>query len=126
MTTDNTTKKQKFYRVNGQIKAVIDVYLTSDLDGTPSIAECRHAVLPLAKRNQRNAYVIYDRLLNRIVDGVYYVKLEAVLAIAQHYNEYEHARQDMSPNGAALDLFYPKVNREKTLPVMIYDEEQAQ
>lgn len=98
---------QVIYQVDGQLKAEIDVYLTREKEDAPSIAECRYAVLQV--KNKGNGYVIYDRLLCRIVNGVYYMPLEEVLRCAQLYNEYpEYSPGDMSPNGRALGLFYPK------------------
>jgi hypothetical protein len=42
------------------------------------------------------------------VNGVYYMPLEEVLESARHYNEDPDAPQDMTPNGLALGLKYPK------------------
>lgn len=111
-----TTTDQKFYTVNGQQKAEIDVCLGEENKGDPSIRECRHAVLPID-----NGYVIYDRLLNRIVNGTFYRyregevnpygeagdELEHLLELAQDYNINPRAPQDMAPNGRALGLKYP-------------------
>jgi hypothetical protein len=107
-----TTSDQKLYKIDGRLKAEIDVYITSErtkgeLD-PPSIAACRHAVLQIANGSSEKAYVIYDRLLGRIVNGVYYMPLEEVLESARHYNEDPDAPQDMIPNGLALGLKYPK------------------
>jgi|SRR6266568_4239779 len=99
------TEDQKFYRVDGQLKAEIDVYITHESASNPSIKDCRHAVLPL--KNEGLGYVVYDRLLCRIVNGVYY-NLEMALGAAQSYNEYPDSPQDMSPNGDALGLRYPE------------------
>lgn len=105
------TKDQKFYKVDGKQKAEIDVYITHErVEGEkapPSIKDCRHAVLPLAN----GGYVTYDRLLNRIVNGVYYNSVEGALESAELYNEYDGSPQDMAPNGLALGLIYPRQKR---------------
>lgn len=97
-----TTADQKLYEVNGRLKAEIDVYVTPE--GTPSIKTCRHAVLPLGN----TGYVVYDRLLSRIVNGVFYETPEVALEVAQSYNNDPGALQNMAPNGEALGLIYPK------------------
>lgn len=91
------------------MKAEIDVCFTHEYGDVPSIEECRFAVLQI--KNKGNGYVTYDRLLNRIVNGVFYDSLEGALASAEHYNEDPDAPQDMSPNGAALGLKYPKLKK---------------
>lgn len=96
------TKDQKLYRVDGRLKAEIDVCITNEQQPAPSIARCRHAVLPLST----GGYVVYDRLLCRIVNGVYF-HLDDALDSAQHYNEDGGAPQNMTPNGVALGLLYP-------------------
>ncbi len=95
---------EKLYQVGEQWKAEIDVYLTRERE-VPSIKKCRYAVLPL-KEQRGGRYVVYDRLLSRIVNGVFFGDLEGVLEVARLYNEGE-GRADMSPNGLALDLIYP-------------------
>ncbi len=109
------TNDQKFYKVDGQLKAEIDVYVTHEREA-PSIKDCRHAVLHIKNKKQNgedgHGYVIYDRLLSRIVNGVYYTSLEDVLECAQSYNEDPDCPQDMAPNGLALGLFYP-VSQER-------------
>ncbi len=99
----------KLYDVDGQTKAEVDVYITHEREA-PSIRECRHAVLHIMNKKQNgedgHGYVVYDRLLNRIVNGVFYGDLEGVLEVAQLYNEGAGAI-DMSPNGLALGLIYP-------------------
>lgn len=124
MKKNPATEDQKLYRVNGLLKAEIDVCFTHErVEGekaAPSIAECRHAVLPI--NNKGKGYVIYDRLLCRIVNGVYYMPLEQVLECAQHYNEDPGAPQDMTPNGLALGLKYPKKS-EKNIPIMFEDRD---
>lgn len=107
-----TTKAQKLWRVNGngQLKAEIDVCLTNEHSDsergiqTPSLESCRHAVLQI--NNSDKGYVVYDRLLCRIVNGVYYT-LDLALASAQDYNDNPESPQDMAPNGLALGLIYP-------------------
>jgi hypothetical protein len=71
---------------------------------TPHIRECRFAVLSLAK-----GYVVYDRLLSRIVDGVY-TDVNNALGVTELYNK-GIGHKDMSPNGDALGLRYPKVRK---------------
>jgi hypothetical protein len=100
----HTTRDQRFYEVNGQIKAEIDICPTAEHSPAPIIHHCRHAVLPL---NKGKGYVVYDRRLQRIVNGVYY-NLKTALACAQDYNDRDTAPQDMAPNGAALGLIYPE------------------
>lgn len=126
-----TTADQKFYRINGQLKAEIDIYLThenvADEREPPSIHECRHAVLTIqntkANGEDNTGYVIYDQLLGRIVNGVYYMPLEQVLECAEHYNKDPDAPQDMIPNGLALGLKYPKVSKNN-LPIMFEDRDE--
>lgn len=76
-----TTKDQKIYKVNGHLKAEIDVDITRESENAPSIKECRHAVLQIVN-SKSNGYVVYDRLLCRIVNGVYYGNLENALGCA--------------------------------------------
>lgn len=120
-----TTRDQKLYKIDGQLKAEIDVCLTHETEDAPSIAECRHAVLTIETTSQTgetvSGHVIYDRLLCRIVDGVYYMPLEEVLESTQHHNEDPDALQDMTPNGAALGLKYPKVDKSKNVPILFED-----
>lgn len=104
----HTTKDQKIYRLAGRWKAKIDIVLPHEEADTPSVQEYRHAVLPL---HGEDRYIIFDRLLGRIVDGVYSILPEA-LAMAHHYNTNEHAAQDMTPNSAALGLIYPKKRKQ--------------
>jgi hypothetical protein len=96
------TSDQHFYKIDEQAKAEIDLCPTNELAGHPSIHDCRHAVLSL----KNGGYVTYDRLLNRIVNGVFYSR-ESALESAQSYNKDISSPQDMSPNGAALGLVYP-------------------
>jgi hypothetical protein len=99
------TRNQKFYQVGAQLKAEIDVYLTHEGHNVPSIEDCRHAVLQV--KNKGNGYVVYDRLLCRIVNGVFYGSPESALEVAQAYNDDQDSPQDMAPNGDALGLQYP-------------------
>jgi hypothetical protein len=75
-------------------------------EGKPSLAECRYAAMRL--HNKGNGYVVYDRALSRIVDGVYYGDdaLTNALGVAQLYNETGEGAYN-SPNGSALGLIYP-------------------
>ena len=65
----------------------------------PTLRECRYAALQLGNKG----YVVYDRLLSRIVDGVYYGPLarKNALGVAQLYSD-GYGLPDMSPNGDAL------------------------
>ena len=96
---------ERLYRVGNQVKAEIDVYPTREREA-PSIGRCRYAVLPLPNQ-QKESYVVYDRLLNRIVNGVFFGDLEGVLEVAELYND-GLGNPDMSPNGLALGLIYPE------------------
>jgi hypothetical protein len=49
---------------------------------------------------------------------VFYTPLAEVLRIARLYNENPDAPQYMAPNGAALNLKYPKVDRNKNVPIL--------
>lgn len=112
----------RLFKIGEQIKAEIEVTLTHEnVEGEPrppSIADCRHAVLTI-KNTGGIGYVVYDRLLCRIVDGVYYGSPDAALEVAQHFNESESSPWDMAPNGRALGLTYPKVRKEKNIPLQI-------
>lgn len=92
--------EEQYYKVNGQLRVEMDVYLTDEVGG-PSISECRYAVLSLA-----SGHVIYDRLLNRIVNGIFYTTAEDIIQVARNYNR-GNGTPDMSPNGYALKLTYP-------------------
>ena len=68
----------------------------------PPVSLCRHAVLQVV-----TGYVVYDRFLSRIVDGVYQDASDA-LGAAQWFNESpDSAEASKPPNGDALRLFYP-------------------
>src|SRR5690348_2657546 len=101
-----TTDGEKLYLVGDQLKAEIDVYPTRERQA-PSIKECRYAVLPLPKQKDTESYVVYDRLLNRIVNGVFFGDVESVLSVARLYNKGQ-GNPNMSPNGLALGLIYPE------------------
>ena len=108
---DPQTKHQLIYALHGtgHFKAFIDVCVTDERDA-PSISACRYAALPLA-----DGWVVYDRLLSRIVNGTFYGEgaAESALAVAQSYNEDPTSSQDMSPNGLALGLQYPVSERHE-------------
>lgn len=97
------------------IHVELDIVLTRPEEDAPTIRECRFAVLTLGKPSEtgRAAHVIYDRLWNRIVDGVYYGPPEETLYVAQSFNEHpENAYPDnpfmmRAPNGDTLGLLYP-------------------
>src|SRR2546421_11580420 len=104
------TDDLKLYDVDSQLKAEIDIYITHESEA-PSIKECRFAVLHI-KNKKRNGedghgYVVYDRLLCRIVNGVFYGDVGSPLEVAQLYNQ-GLGNPDMSPNGLALGLIYPE------------------
>lgn len=94
----------------------VDVVMTTPEKDAPTKHECRFAVLVLGKPQTepgRPAHVIYDRVLNRIVDGVYYGPPQDTLHVAQFFNEHpDRAYPDnpfmmRAPNGDALGLLYP-------------------
>jgi hypothetical protein len=90
-------------RVDGQLKATIDVHITREREA-PSIKECRFAALQI----KSGGYVVYDRLLCRIVNGVFWSEgVDSALEVAQLYNQ-GLGNPDMSPNGLALGLVYPE------------------
>jgi hypothetical protein len=73
----------------------------------PPLHECRFAALQLHTKDK--GYVVYDRLLSRIVDGVYSGDeegLRSALAVAQLFNEGHLGRKD-SCGGSGLGLIYP-------------------
>ncbi len=117
-----TTRHQRLYQVGGQLKAEIDVCLTYETEDAPSIADCRHAVLTIEAKSARGGtvpgHVVYDRFLCRIVNGVFYTTPEDALRVARLYNEDPDSPQDMAPNGVALNLKYPKVDRNKNVPIL--------
>ena len=103
---------ERLYRIGAQRRAEIDVYITRENRGAPSIKDCRYAVLCVRAKGtadkDTSGYVVYDRLLNRIVNGVFWdTGAESALEVARLYNEGQ-GREDMSPNGEALGLIYPK------------------
>lgn len=106
-----TTNDQKIYQVDGKWKAEIDLDLAPEDPQAPSIRECRHAVLTIHNKDihghDTRGYVVYDRLLSRIVNGVFYGDLEGALQAAKLYNDDPESPQDMSPTGLALGLVYP-------------------
>lgn len=106
-----TTNDQKIYQVDGKWKAEIDIDLAEEDPDAPTIKQCRHAVLTLKSKDvhgkDATGYVVYDRLLSRIVNGVFYEDLVAALGVARRYNKEPESPQDMAPNGLALGLIYP-------------------
>lgn len=126
-----TTADQKFYRDGKRFMAEIEVEVTDErideYPEIPPIAQCRHAALEVRTTDTRgestSAYVTYDRLLCRIVNGAY-ACLEDALLSAQSYNERASAPQDMAPNGLALGLRYPEVRKEKSIRLAIADKRQ--
>jgi len=73
--------------------------------GTPNFLKARHAVLPIS-----NGYVVFDRVLGRIMNGVFYV-LDDALDGAARYNESEDYHLGMLPNADALGLLFPEHGR---------------
>jgi hypothetical protein len=67
----------------------------------------RFAVLPLAPDGRNPCYVIYDRLTQRITNGVYFV-LDLALANAANAEERGADVADMTPNAEALGLLFPQ------------------
>jgi hypothetical protein len=106
---NNYGENDQLYEVDGKLRAEIDVYLTRKHESEPQIKDCRFAALPV--RDKTVGWAIYDRLLCRIVNGVF-ARLEDALGVAQLYND-GYGAPDMSPNGAALGLRYPKPSKEK-------------
>ena len=107
-----TTSDQRLYKRGDEFKAEIDICPTDECAGDPSILRCRHAILTIQTVDNNGeitpGYVVYDRLLNRIVNGVFYGDSpDEVLQCAQAYNERADSPQDMAPNGIALNLKYP-------------------
>lgn len=97
------------------IHVQVDIELAREREGAdePSIIACRHAVLTIQHQYTDGekclGYVVYDRLLNRIVDGVY-AEMHAALDVAHGMNQEE--RRGVyglfrAPNGVALNLQYP-------------------
>ena len=115
---DSETKDQLAYVENGRVKAIIDLDITHEDMGAPSMRFCRHAILTIQNKdvdgNDCTGYVVYDRWLCRIVNGVFYGDRDAAVGVAHSYNIYPDSPQDMSPNGAALGLIYPEIEREET------------
>lgn len=111
-----TTKDQKFSIQDGSMRAEIDVYMTKEVASAPSIRSCRHAALTIQNVNSHDevsiAYVVYDRLLCRIVSGIYRRSEDALLS-AKLYNEQPESPQEMAPNGYALGLTYPTNDRDE-------------
>jgi hypothetical protein len=111
---------ERLYKVDDQLKATIDVYITHERKA-PSIRECRYAVLQL----NHGGYVVYDRLLCRIVNGVFWSKeVESALHVAQLYNE-GHGAVDMAPNGLALGLIYPCQYHDSNLSADVDNSSRA-
>lgn len=105
------------------LRAEIDVNMTDPERNAPSLRACRFAVLPLYKApdaemmDWQQPAVIYDRLLNRIVDGAYFTTIDDVLHIAEAFNKHweraypDDPRMMRAPNGDALGLVYPGWDR---------------
>jgi hypothetical protein len=73
----------------------------------------RFAVLPLAKDGRQSRYVIYDRLTQRITNGVYGI-LDMALANAAYAEACGADIEDMTPCTEALGLLFP--GRQKARP----------
>lgn len=99
-----------------RIQTVLEITMTREYEPSPSLAECRYGVLGIhdSKTTGEPGYVVYDRLLSRIVDGVYYNQ-DSALDVARLYNEHSKpdgscastGTGDRSPNSIALGLIYP-------------------
>jgi hypothetical protein len=72
----------------------------------------RFGVLQLATEQRTPRYVIYDRLTQRITNGVYFV-LHLALENAANANTNGGDVEDMTPCPAALGLVYPKVRSQQ-------------
>ncbi len=94
------------------LRAEIQQEVAGKWKGEPSIADCRYAAMRL--HNKGNGYVVFDRLLCMIVDGVYYgdESLTNALGVAQWLNEGGHGSHAPC-GGEALGLIYPS---KKNLP----------
>jgi|SRR5579862_916098 len=90
----------------------VELQLELPHEREPSVSLCRFAALHL--HNSGDGYVVYDRVLSRIVDGVYYGEDAELrtLRVAQALNERGSPRWE-SCNGVALGLIYPT---RETLP----------
>ncbi len=97
--------KVNLYRDGEQLKADIEVYIPPRGEHEPACQACRYAALQLGHRG----YVVYDRLLSCIVDGVYHGPdaLQNALDVARMYNEDDSLGARKAPNGVALGLVYP-------------------
>jgi hypothetical protein len=71
----------------------------------------RFAVLTIVPRRVPRAYVVFDRLLSRIVDGVYASRQRA-LACATWYEQHG-CPGDRAPNATALGLIFPPPERTR-------------
>jgi hypothetical protein len=63
-------------------------------------------------RRAHVVYAIYDRLLGRVVDGMY-AFLEDALQVARHYTQQDGCPGDRTPNAAALGLLFGPEPRER-------------
>lgn len=97
------TRDERLYTVGEQLRADIPVTIPAQCEGEPTIQECRYAVLPLAN----GGWVTYDRVLSRVVNGVWFINFENALDSARHYNTDPEAPADMNPSGAPLGLIFP-------------------
>lgn len=94
---------------SGRLRTTLDIAMPREHAPAPSLAECRHAVLRI-QAHEKIGFVVYDRLLSRIVDGVYFDALDDALGVADYYNSLpdgEEGPNTRSPNSNALDLIYP-------------------
>lgn len=79
-----------------------------DVLDAPRLDTCRFAVLPIPRSSGDKNYAIYDRLLSRVVDGMYALEGDA-LHIAAKMNVPGHKRSYTvdPPSEGALGLLYP-------------------
>lgn len=89
----------------GELVVTLRLRLPPEQPGTPPL---RFAVLPIVPFAQGSEarYVVVDRAVSRMVDGVYGVR-QMALDAAAHYNAQGGAPSDRAPNAAALGLLFP-------------------
>ncbi len=110
----NATPNETMFVVKGdernpRVKVSYEMNLATPEYDAPRVTKCRHAVLTILAHGEP-AYVVYDRLLNRIIDGVYHTSVEDTLEVVATFNDpdYEWLRNDATaPNGDAMGLAYP-------------------
>jgi hypothetical protein len=71
----------------------------------PGTPPGRFAVLPVRHPRGYAIYAIYDRVLSRVVDGMY-AEAAMALEVARHYERQGQCPGDRAPNAAALGLLF--------------------